>query len=328
MNRQWLTAVIAVVASGMATPVAAQWNGFYLGGFGGLMLQNGDHDETVTFDTDLDEEFGDTVRTITGADVFAPGFCPGAATGLTPASECEDDESGFALGGRAGYDEYFGGVILGVVGDLSFPEATDSVSAFSTPPAFYTFTRDLQWMAGLRGRIGAGNDHVLAYATGGLALGRIEHVFATSNVVNTFVPIGSDDDDDRRGGGGRAPTATTRGATRSAAASSCGSPTTWRSQRSTCSPRSTTATTASSGRRDRRRPATRSSGTTPGAPTCAEAITSWSTRSPWAWSTGSERGQRRGQNPTIRFTRALRGGTGWKWKSSTPPPGSPGSREV
>ena len=261
MNRQWLTAVIAVVVSGVATPVAAQWNGFYFGGFGGLMLQNGDHDETVTFDTDLDEEFGDTVRTITGADVFAPGFCPGVATGLTPASECEDDESGFALGGRVGYDEYFGGVILGVVGDLSFPEATDSVSAFSTPPAFYTFTRDLQWMAGLRGRIGAGNDHVLAYATGGLALGRIEHVFATSNGVNTFVPIGSDDDDDEDEEEEEAtPTATTRGATRSAAVSSCGSPTTWRYRPSTCSPRSTTAMTASSGRRVRRRPATRSSG--------------------------------------------------------------------
>ena len=195
MNRQWLTAAIALVVIGMATPVAAQWNGFYLGGFAGLMLQNGDHDETITFDTDLDEEFGDTVRTITGANVFAPGFCPGAATGLTPASECEDDESGFAIGGRAGYDEYFGGVILGVVGDLSFPEATDSVSAFSTTPAFYTFTRDLQWMTGLRGRIGVGNDHVLAYATGGLALGRIEHVFATSNLVNTFVPSDGDSDD-------------------------------------------------------------------------------------------------------------------------------------
>jgi outer membrane immunogenic protein len=196
MNRPWLTAALAVVLSGMAAPVAAQWNGFYLGGFAGLMLQNGDHDETVTFDTDLDEEFGDTVRTITGANAFSPGFCPGVATGLTPASECEDDESGFVLGGRAGYDEYAGSVILGVVGDLSFPEATDSVSAFSTPSAFYTFTRDLQWLAGLRGRIGVGNDHVLAYATGGLALGWIEHAFATSNLVNTFVPIGSDDDDE------------------------------------------------------------------------------------------------------------------------------------
>ncbi len=195
MSRQWLTAVIAVWAIGMATPAAAQWNGFYLGGFAGLMLQNGDHDETITFDTDLDEEFGDTVRTITGADLFAPGFCPGAATGVTPASECDDDESGFAIGGRAGYDEYFGGVVLGVVGDLSFPEATDSVSAFSTTPAFYNFTRDLQWMTGLRGKIGVGNDHVLAYATGGLALGRIEHVFTTSNLVNTFVPSDGDSDD-------------------------------------------------------------------------------------------------------------------------------------
>ena len=152
MNKQWLTAVIAVVVSGVATPVAAQWNGFYLGGFAGMMLQNGDHDETVTFDTDLDEEFGDTVRTITGANVFSPGFCPGVAGGLTPASECADDESGFVLGGRAGYDAYAGNVILGVVGDLTFPEAIDSVSAFSTTPAFYTFTRDLHRLAGLRGQ--------------------------------------------------------------------------------------------------------------------------------------------------------------------------------
>jgi len=197
MNKQWLTAVIAVVVSGVATPVAAQWNGFYLGGFAGLMLQNGDHDETVTFDTDLDEEFGDTVRTITGANVFSPGFCPGVASGPTPASECADDESGFVLGGRVGYDAYAGQVILGVVGDLTFPEAVDSVSAFSTTPAFYTFTRDLHRLAGLRGRIGAGNDHLLAYATGGLALGWIDHTFATSNVVNTFVrPESANDDED------------------------------------------------------------------------------------------------------------------------------------
>ena len=139
------------------------------------MLQNGDHDETVTFDTDLDQEFDDTVRTITGADAFSPGFCPGVATGPTPASECEDDESGFVLGARAGYDVYAGSsVVLGVVGDISFPEATDSVSGFSTTPAFYTFTRDLHRLTGLRGRIGVGNDHVLAYATGGVALGWID----------------------------------------------------------------------------------------------------------------------------------------------------------
>ncbi len=259
MNKQWLTAVIAVVVSGVATPVAAQWNGFYLGGFAGLMLQNGDHDETVTFDTDLDEEFGDTVRTITGANLFSPGFCPGVAGGLTPASECADDESGFVLGGRAGYDAYAGSVILGVVGDLTFPEAIDSVSAFSTTPAFYTFTRDLHRLTGLRARIGVGNDHLLAYATGGVALGWIEHTFATSNGVNTFVPNGSDDDDTTRRRMTATPTAMPPGATRPAPASSCGSPTTWRYRPSTCSPRSTIAMTAASGRRDRRRPPTRSS---------------------------------------------------------------------
>ena len=34
------------------------------------------------------------------------------------------------------------------------------------------------------------------------------------------------------------------------------------------------------------------------------------------------------QNPTIRFRRAVRGSVAWKWTSSTPPTGSPGSRDV
>jgi outer membrane immunogenic protein len=203
MHRRLTTVAFVVAAIGVATPVAAQWNGFYLGGFGGVMLQNGDHDETVTFDTNLDGEFMDTVRTITGADVFSPGFCPGIAAGTTPSAGCEDDESGMVLGGRVGWDGYAGGVVLGLVGDLSWPQADDSVSAFSTTPAFYTFTRDLHTLAGLRGRIGAGNDHLLAYATGGLALGWIEHIFATSNGVNTFVPVDSEGDVEIREEGDR-----------------------------------------------------------------------------------------------------------------------------
>jgi outer membrane immunogenic protein len=197
MSRTWITATIAVLLAATAASAEAQWNGPYLGGFAGSIFQNGDPDEEVTFDTDLDEEFGDTVRTVGGADAFAPGFCAGLATGPTPSSECEDDEDGFVLGGRAGYDWHSaGGLVVGVVGDLTFPEATDSVSAFSTTPAFYAFTRELNTLAGLRVRVGAGNDRLLAYGTAGLAFGWIEHTFATSNSVNTFVPIGRDDDDD------------------------------------------------------------------------------------------------------------------------------------
>jgi opacity protein-like surface antigen len=191
-----MTLGVAALLIGAATSAEAQWNGPYLGGFAGAIFQNGDPDEEVTFDTDLDEEFGDTVRAVGGADVFAPGFCAGLATGPTPSSECEDDEDGFVLGGRAGYDWYSNGLIVGIVGDVAWPEATDSVSAFSTTPAFYAFTRELNTLAGLRVRVGAGNDRLLAYGTAGLAFGWVEHTFLTSNSVNTFVRVNRDDDDD------------------------------------------------------------------------------------------------------------------------------------
>ena len=197
MKKQWIPAVLAVVLAGVAAPANAQWNGPYLGGFAGAIFQNGDPDEEVTFDTDLDEEFGDIVRTVAGADAFSPGFCAGLATGPTPSSDCEDDEDGFVLGGRVGYDfDNGGGLVVGIVGDLAWPEATDSVSAFSTTPAFYAFTRELNTLAGLRARVGTGNDRLLVYATGGLAFGWVEHTFVTSNSVNTFVAVGRDDDDD------------------------------------------------------------------------------------------------------------------------------------
>jgi outer membrane immunogenic protein len=191
-----VTALMAAAMLTVAAAAEAQTRGLYLGGFAGALFQNGDPDETVEFDTDLDEEFGDTVRTIAGADAFSPGFCAGLATGPTPATACEDDEDGFVLGGRAGYDWQRDTLLFGIVADVSFPEATDSVSAFSTTPAFYGFTRELNVLTGLRGRIGIGNDQVMVYGTGGVAFGWVEHTFATSNAVNTFVAINRDDDDD------------------------------------------------------------------------------------------------------------------------------------
>jgi outer membrane immunogenic protein len=63
-----------------------------------------------------------------------------------------------------------------------------SVSAFSTTPAFYTLTRELDWLGGLRGRAGYGAGRYLLYGTGGWAIAGVEHTFTTSNVINTFVP--------------------------------------------------------------------------------------------------------------------------------------------
>jgi opacity protein-like surface antigen len=159
-----------------------------------------DPSETVQFDTNLDGTWTDTVRTAAGADAFSPGFCGGLAVNATVAGGCTDDEGSVEFGGRAGYDRQLGRVVIGGVLDVSRTDVTDSVTAFSTTPAFYSFTRTLEYLAGLRARVGVSTGRVLAYGTGGAAWGQVEHAFTTSNAVNTFVPAlenanGSEADD-------------------------------------------------------------------------------------------------------------------------------------
>ncbi len=178
------------LALALAAPAAAQttWTGPYVGVHIGAGLQRDDADETVTFDTDLDGTFTDTVRTAAGANAFSPGFCGGIAMGAVPSAGCTEDENGIDIGGRVGYDWSSGMLVVGALVDVSGTDVTDGASAFSTTPAFYAFSRQLKAMGGLRGRVGAGTSRALVYGTGGLAWGRIEHVFTSSNAVNTFVP--------------------------------------------------------------------------------------------------------------------------------------------
>ena len=166
------------LALSSAVPAAAQtWTGGYLGGSIGTGIPRADADakETVLFDTNLDGTLSDTVRTAAGADAFSPGFCGGI--------------------GRAGYDWQKGGFVFGALVDISMTDVIDGVSAFSTTPAFYAFSRDLKYvgglrgrLGGLRGRLGGGSDRVLVYGTGGAAWGSVDHQFTSSNGVNTFVP--------------------------------------------------------------------------------------------------------------------------------------------
>ena len=185
------TACAAVLALASAVPAHAQtqtWTGPYVGVTFGGAIQMDDADETVAFDTNLDGAFADTVRTAAGADAFSPGFCAGIAMGAQPAAGCSDDEDGFDVGGRVGYDRQMGRLVIGALVDVSKADITDGVSAFSTTPAFYAFAREVNYVAGLRARLGVGGDKVLVYGTGGGAWANIEHTFTTSNAVNTFVP--------------------------------------------------------------------------------------------------------------------------------------------
>lgn len=174
----------------LACPALAQdtdWTGPYLGVHAGAGFQSGDDDETILFDTDLDGDFDDPVNTAGGANAFSPGFCGGSANANSPAGGCEDDDEDWEFGVRAGYDWRLGQIVVGGLVEASHFSATDSVSAFSTTPASYTMTRELNWMAAARARAGVPIGRFMPYVTAGAAWADVERNFATTNGVNTFV---------------------------------------------------------------------------------------------------------------------------------------------
>lgn len=194
MTRLLATTAAVAALFGVAAPASAQdFHGGYIGGHAGYVFQPDDDDETILFDTNLDGTFGDTVNTTAPANAFSPGFCGGRANGPTPADGCDEDEDAADLGLRAGYDWQWGNWVLGALGEVSFSEIDDSVSAFSTTPARYTMTRELNHVAALRGRAGYAFGNILFYGTGGFAWAEVEHSFSTSNGVNTFTESSDDE---------------------------------------------------------------------------------------------------------------------------------------
>lgn len=184
-------AVAGCVAA--AAPAHAQtqsgddsWTGPYIGGSLGLGLQPKDRSETLVFDTGLDGSFGDTVRTGAGANAFSPGFCGGAALGRTPAEGCRGDRDGTEYFARAGYDFQSGAFVFGVVVDGGKSESRDSVTGYSTTPAFYTLTRQVDYGFGARARAGVAVGRTLVYGTGGAAWARLQQELTTSNGANSF----------------------------------------------------------------------------------------------------------------------------------------------
>lgn len=186
--RTFLLASATLVLVAAPLPVMAQdttWTGPYVGGRLGYTSQNEDKDETVLFDTDLNGAFDDTVNTVAGANAFPRGFCGGRATSAT-ATGCSDrDGTEWAV--HAGYDYQFGGsLVAGLVAEYGRSTIVDSVTAFSSTPAFYTLTRRLRDHGSVRARVGFAMGDTLLYGTGGVAYGKIRRSFSTSNRVNTF----------------------------------------------------------------------------------------------------------------------------------------------
>jgi outer membrane immunogenic protein len=179
--------VAAIWMAGAAPALAQDWTGGYLAGHIGFSRIPEGANDNVVFDRDLDGDFDDLITTAAGANAFSPGFCTGAATTALPSGGCVQDDTGIDAGGRGGYDWQTGRIVFGLVGEFAFVDHVDSVTAFSTTPANYVFTRELDWVGGVRARAGGGFDRVLIYGTGGLAWGSVDHTFTSTNTVNTFV---------------------------------------------------------------------------------------------------------------------------------------------
>jgi len=181
---------------------APNWTGLYAGVYGSGTSTNDDENERLRFDRNLDGNFGDTVTTSANADAFSPGSCDGAAKSSLPADGCDDDSNGVEGGGRIGYDYQFGSFVVGAVAEYSGVKAEDSVTSYSTTPAFYVFERDVNNIAALRARVGYAYGPALIYATGGAARAEMTNRFYSSNGQNSFTATVNDDKADGYQAGG------------------------------------------------------------------------------------------------------------------------------
>ena len=188
--------ISAASFASFATPAYAQsadeeWEGAYIGGSFGLGAQSNDRNENVEFDTNLDGSFDNNVNTLAGANAFSPGFCGGAATGNSAAGGCNGDKDGYDYNIRAGYDVQTGNIVYGFVLEGGKNESRDSVTAFSSTPAAYTFSREIDYAGQARARVGYAARGALFYATGGAAYAKIKNSFSTTNGANSFTDNGN-----------------------------------------------------------------------------------------------------------------------------------------
>jgi outer membrane immunogenic protein len=200
MFRVLLSSSAIAVSALIAQPALAQdagpsFDGPYVSGAVSLD-SSANNARRLRFDTNQDGTFDDDVRTTGGVFAFSNGFCRGAATSNVPSTGCvsDDDDLGFAL--RVGYDWRFGGgpLVGGVLLEGSTTNAEDYTSGFSTTPASYTTSRELDYSIAARTRAGfsPGDGRGLFYITGGVAYARIKHGFETTNTVNSFTIVNDD----------------------------------------------------------------------------------------------------------------------------------------
>lgn len=182
-------AALAVSTSAQAQDEDRYFDGVYISGAVGIEFVDDRNQDQIRFDTDQDGTFNDTVRTGTGANAFSPGFCNGTATSV-PNAACRGNDNDVGYSVRIGADRHMGDspFVAGLLIEGSLPGIEESTTGFSTTPASYTFTREIEGSINARARFGIapGSGQVLLYGTGGVGYARIDRSFTTSNLANSF----------------------------------------------------------------------------------------------------------------------------------------------
>ncbi len=199
MTHRTYPALVALVLAGLASPALADQNagdytGPYIAVSGGLSTHDNHGADTVVFDTNRDGKFDNNVLTSTGANAFSPGFCNGSSTlNAQTTTPCTTDHEAAEYAVRLGYDARYGDIVAGVLIEGSKSDSTDSVTAFSSTPAGYSFTRGIDYAVSARARLGyAPGNRGLMYVTGGPSYARIKHDFVTTNTANSFTQVNPD----------------------------------------------------------------------------------------------------------------------------------------
>lgn len=174
----------------MAT--VGDWTGFYAGvQLGGAF---GGDSGIFSMDRNGDGAFGDYLPAF---DPTQP-VCAGDGCGFAG-----DFESGITGGIHAGYDWQFGNIVAGALVDINAMDIGDRQSGFSGTPAFYHIDRDLDYLVTARAKLGyAFSDRLMAYATGGLAVGDVKYSFVSNTPAASVVTGGGDTDVGYSVGGG------------------------------------------------------------------------------------------------------------------------------
>jgi outer membrane immunogenic protein len=154
------------------------WSGVYAGAHAGWARTRAD------FDTDV--FFGVFQSPINLARFSAAG------TGRASAD-------GFTGGGQLGANAQFGGMIVGLEGDISHVGSSATLSRtnpINPPPSIYTIasTTEVEWLATIRVRLGLAFDRSLLFVTAGGAIARLDN---TPSFVDT-TPAPSDSGSDSR----------------------------------------------------------------------------------------------------------------------------------